>query len=190
MNTQQTSLPDTKPIDDPAKSKPVRTVNDVTGLNPVSVWGVATPSSVEELQKIVRNTRGSLSIGGGHFSMGGQTASEGSLHLDMRHFNRVLNFDPIEKQIVVESGVRWCDIQRFIDPHGLAVKIMQTYANFTVGGSLSVNVHGRYVGLGPLVLSVQEIQLLLADGALIVACLLYTSPSPRDRQKSRMPSSA
>ena len=23
-----------------------------------------------------------------------------------------------------------------------------------------------------------------------VACLLYTSPSPRDRQKSRMPSSA
>ena len=28
------------------------------------------------------------------------------------------------------------------------------------------------------------------DGALIEICLLYTSPSPRDRQKSRMPSSA
>ena len=27
-------------------------------------------------------------------------------------------------------------------------------------------------------------------GVEIVACLLYTSPSPRDRQKSRMPSSA
>ena len=27
-------------------------------------------------------------------------------------------------------------------------------------------------------------------GILTVACLLYTSPSPRDRQKSRMPSSA
>ena len=25
---------------------------------------------------------------------------------------------------------------------------------------------------------------------LLVGCLLYTSPSPRDRQKSRMPSSA
>ena len=24
----------------------------------------------------------------------------------------------------------------------------------------------------------------------VIACLLYTSPSPRDRQKSRMPSSA
>ena len=28
------------------------------------------------------------------------------------------------------------------------------------------------------------------DGDAAVACLLYTSPSPRDRQKSRMPSSA
>ena len=28
------------------------------------------------------------------------------------------------------------------------------------------------------------------DGTLNEACLLYTSPSPRDRQKSRMPSSA
>ena len=27
-------------------------------------------------------------------------------------------------------------------------------------------------------------------GATIMTCLLYTSPSPRDRQKSRMPSSA
>ena len=26
--------------------------------------------------------------------------------------------------------------------------------------------------------------------ALLFSCLLYTSPSPRDRQKSRMPSSA
>ena len=29
-----------------------------------------------------------------------------------------------------------------------------------------------------------------AEKAVLSACLLYTSPSPRDRQKSRMPSSA
>ena len=33
----------------------------------------------------------------------------------------------------------------------------------------------------------QELRLRLR---LLTACLLYTSPSPRDRQKSRMPSSA
>ena len=31
---------------------------------------------------------------------------------------------------------------------------------------------------------------LLSEGAKVRICLLYTSPSPRDRQKSRMPSSA
>ena len=28
------------------------------------------------------------------------------------------------------------------------------------------------------------------DEALLITCLLYTSPSPRDRTRSRMPSSA
>ena len=28
------------------------------------------------------------------------------------------------------------------------------------------------------------------DFDMVISCLLYTSPSPRDRQKSRMPSSA
>ena len=37
----------------------------------------------------------------------------------------------------------------------------------------------------------QDIQIKLANEmATIQSCLLYTSPSPRDRQKSRMPSSA
>ena len=30
----------------------------------------------------------------------------------------------------------------------------------------------------------------LVERVLLIICLLYTSPSPRDRQKSRMPSSA
>jgi FAD/FMN-containing dehydrogenase/SAM-dependent methyltransferase len=139
-------------------------VNDVTRLNPVAVWAVATPTSIEDVQAALRRTSGAISIGGGRFSMGGQTASPGSLHLDLRSLNRVLEFSPERRTIRVQSGIRWCDIQRFVDPHGLAVKIMQTYANFTVGGSLSVNVHGRYVGLGPLVLSVRSIKLVLADG--------------------------
>src|SRR5665213_1256262 len=36
----------------------------------------------------------------------------------------------------------------------------------------------------------RDLALLLRAGARINDCLLYTSPSPRDRQKSRMPSSA
>src|SRR4051794_27946444 len=115
------------------------TVNDVTQINPIEVFAIATPRSIAELQHTLTNTALPISVGGGHFSMGGHTASPGSLHLDLREMNQVLAFDPQGKTIRVQAGIRWCDIQRFVDPHGLSVKIMQTYANFTVGGALSVN---------------------------------------------------
>lgn len=144
-------------------------VNDVTKLNPIRVAAIVVPETVEEARQAIIRSTGPVSVGGGHFSMGGQTASPASLHLDMRHLNKVIAFSPAERTIRVQSGVRWCDLQRFLDPHGLAVKIMQTYANFTVGGSLSVNVHGRYIGLGPLILSVRSIRMILADGTMIDA---------------------
>jgi FAD/FMN-containing dehydrogenase/SAM-dependent methyltransferase len=144
-------------------------INDVTGLNPIPVWGVSKPASVAEVQAALAQTSMPVSVGGGHFSMGGQTASPGSLHLDMRSMNRVLHFSPESRTIRVQAGIRWCDLQKFVDPHALAVKIMQTYANFTVGGSLSVNVHGRYVGLGPLVQSVRCFRIVLISGEVIEA---------------------
>ncbi|HEY4068523.1 MAG TPA: FAD-binding protein [Burkholderiaceae bacterium] len=144
-------------------------VNDVTSLNPVRVMAIVAPNTVAEVQEALRRTSGPVSIGGGRFSMGGQTASAGSLHFDMRTMNRVVSFSPESRTIRVQAGMRWCDIQRFIDPHGLSVKIMQTYANFTVGGALSVNCHGRYVGLGPLVLSVRALKLVTHAGDAIDA---------------------
>ena len=150
-------------------------VNDVTQMNPISVFAVAAPACTAELQDALRKTTLPVSVGGGHFSMGGQTASPGSLHFDLRGMNRVLAFEPERMLIRVQAGILWCDIQRFIDPHGLAVKIMQTYANFTVGGTLSVNAHGRYMGLGPVVLSVRSIVLVLADGEACTASPAHNS---------------
>ncbi len=99
--------------------------------------------------------------------MGGQTASAQSIHVDMRELNNILEFSPGKKTIKVQAGIRWCDIQQHIDPDNLSVKIMQTYANFTVGGALSVNCHGRYIGLGPLILSVRSLDVILANGDLV-----------------------
>ena len=145
------------------------TVNDVTRLNPVAVERVVAPTTTEEVVAAVRSHPGPIAIGGGRFSQGGQTATDGALHLDLRQMNRILDFSPRARTITVQAGVRWRDIQERIDSAGLAVRIMQTYANFTVGGSLSVNAHGRYVGQGPVILSVREIELVLADGTVVEA---------------------
>ncbi len=146
-----------------------RLVDDVTKINPVVVAKVVVPQSIEELQEIIRITDGPISIGGGRFSMGGQTASPASTHIDMRALNKVIDFSVENKLIKVQAGIRWCDIQRVVDEQNLSVKIMQTYANFTVGGSLSVNCHGRYIGLGAVILSVKSIEVILADGSMVKA---------------------
>ena len=141
-------------------------VNDVTQINPIAVSLVKTPATISELQEIIRTADKPVCIGGGRFSMGGQTASKECIHIDMRQLNHILSFSKENKTIKVEAGTRWCDIQKYIDPHDLSVKIMQTYANFTVGGALSVNCHGRYIGLGPLILSVKSLDIIMADGEM------------------------
>ncbi|MET0384823.1 MAG: FAD-binding oxidoreductase [Polyangiales bacterium] len=144
-------------------------VNDVTQLNPIPVTGITYPRSIAEVQSLVQSHPGPIAIGGGHYSMGGQTACLGCLALDTRALNKVLELDVPGKRVKVEAGIRWRQLQEAIDPHGLSISIMQTYANFSVGGSLSVNAHGRYVGGGPLVRSVEQIELVLADGTLVRA---------------------
>src|SRR4030095_5837574 len=144
-------------------------VNDVSQLNPIQVSEVITPTSTAEIVEAVKQHAGPISIGGARHSMGGQIATAGALFIDMRQFNRILNFSPADKTITVQAGTRWRQIQEYIDAQNLSVKIMQSYANFTVGGSLSVNAHGRYVGLGPIIMSVKSLKIVLADGAIVDA---------------------
>ena len=144
-------------------------VNDVSQLNPITVDRIVVPRTVDEVRELVRTHAGPISIGGARHSMGGQIAIEGSLHLDMRGLDHVVALAPEARRITVQAGITWRKIQEAIDPDGLAVKIMQSYANFTVGGSLSVNAHGRYVGQGPLINSVESIRVVLADGQLVNA---------------------
>jgi FAD/FMN-containing dehydrogenase len=145
------------------------TVNDVTQLNPVRVKGQRRPSSTEEVTEALQDWPGTISIGGGRFSMGGQIAAPDSLHLDMRGMNAIVAYMPDERIIRVQSGATWRAIQDRVDRHGQSVKIMQSYSNFTVGGSVSVNCHGRYVGRGPLVNSIRALQLVLPNGDVVEA---------------------
>ena len=149
-------------------------VNDVTQINPIAVARIITPTTTGEIVEAMKSHQGPVSIGGGRYSMGGQTATEQALQIDMRQYNKILQFSKTDKTITVQAGARWRQIQEHIDPHDLSVMIMQTYSNFTVGGSLSVNVHGRYVNSGPLIHSVMSLRVLLPDGTLVNA-------SPRQR---------
>jgi FAD/FMN-containing dehydrogenase len=149
-----------------AASAPDILIANVTGLYPVKVARVVAPTSTEEVAREVRSWPGKVAIGGGRYSMGGQVAIRGGLHLDMRGMNQLVKLDADAKVVRIQAGMRWRDLQDVLDPLGLAVHTMQSYANFTAGGTVSVNGHGRYVGNGPIGNSVRALQLVLADGSV------------------------
>ena len=82
-------------------------ITDVTLLNPVYVNRLLSPRTTDEIQRAVATSTGPICMGGGRYSMGGQIASAGSLHLDMRQFNRVVYFSP-KDWVVHRSGENQC----------------------------------------------------------------------------------
>lgn len=150
-------------------SAPALLISNNTGLYGVEVAKIATPTSTEEVVQSVRSWPGQIGIGGARYSMGGQIAAKGGLHIDMRAMNQLVWLNAEAKTVRVQAGATWRAVQDWIDPVNLSIQIMQSFANFTVGGAVSVNAHGRYVGKGPVGHSVRALQLVLANGAIVEA---------------------
>jgi decaprenylphospho-beta-D-ribofuranose 2-oxidase len=146
-------------------SKPL--ANDVTGLNPIPVSSVVSPRTEDEIRAAIAEavrTHRHISIAGKRHSQGGQTAAPDAIVLDLTHFNRVRTFDAASKVVTVESGATWEQVQDFANPLSLAVEVQQSSNIFTVGGSLSVNCHGRDPNFGPMIQSVRAFRLMDAEG--------------------------
>lgn len=150
-----------------AETRKQSIIRDYSRLDAIRVANELRPRSTEEVSDFISNWSGPISIGGGRFSMGGQIAAPESLHLDMRSMNQIVRLDRWSRVARVQAGISWRELQEVIDPKDLSVSIMQSFSNFTVGGSIGVNCHGRYIGKGPLVNSVRAIQLVTADGRVL-----------------------
>ncbi|MZQ87131.1 FAD-binding protein [Paenibacillus sp. 5J-6] len=145
-------------------------ITDYSRLHPVKVTSVVKGHEEEQLRSILREAKEknlTISIAGQRHSQGGHTYYKDSVVIDMTSFNRVLAFDPKQKQIRIQAGATWKDVQDYVNPYGLAVKTMQSQNIFTLGGSLSVNAHGRDIRNGSLIKSVEAFRLLLADGRIL-----------------------
>jgi len=143
-------------------------VYDMTRISRGHVAQTITPTSQKELCDMLRHTSGPIAVAGARYSQGGQTWIEGGTVIDMQHLNRIPHVDIANKTITVEAGVTWRQILEALTPLGLSPDVMQSYYDFTVGGALSVNAHGRDT-TGSIIKTVHSIQVALADGSLVHA---------------------
>lgn len=152
---------------------PAAGTDDASHLNanhPAEVIAVENdPAAAErQLTALVRRATEQhlhVSISGAHHSMGGHTFYPGGIVLNMDPFNR-MSVDVERRLLTVGAGARWRDIIRYLDHHGLAVLIMQTNDDFSVGGSISVNCHGWQNDTPPIASTVESFRILTADGMI------------------------
>lgn len=145
-------------------------INDVSRLNPTRILDVQSHQDVGGIKTALKYAQEhdlKISIAGKQHSMGGHTFYEDAVVLDMTEFNEILAVDPLRKTVIVQSGATWDQVIEQIHPHGLALKVLQDYSGFTVGGSMSVNVHQSDPHFGPMVETIESFRLLTADGEIL-----------------------
>lgn len=145
-------------------------MEDYSQLLPTKIKEVHSATSEEELQSWVKesiDSKDKISVAGMQHSQGGQTYYPNSIVIDMKNYDEILDYNPIEQKITVQSGATWEDIQKEINPDHLAIRVMQSQNIFTVGGSISVNAHGRDIRYGSLIDTVESFRLLTPEGKII-----------------------
>ncbi|HEV2601453.1 MAG TPA: FAD-binding oxidoreductase [Candidatus Babeliales bacterium] len=131
-----------------------------------------SPQTIEELQKLVKKAiagQQKISIVGAGKSQGGQTIShqKDACRISFDNLQRLVQLDVPGKQVTVQAGMTWKQLQKLIAPHGLAIKAMQSYNDFSIGGSVSVNVHGQDLSTGQIISTVLSMHVILANGEMV-----------------------
>ena len=139
---------------------------------------------------------------GGGTSLGGQVVGESMVIDFSKALNRILEVNADERWARVQPGIVRDNLNAALARYGLHyAPDPATSSRATVGGMIGNNSSGtKSIIYGKTVDHILEAKVLLTDGEVVEFkalspeqysdCLLYTSPSPRDRTRSRMPSSA
>ncbi|CDZ77762.1 putative decaprenylphosphoryl-beta-D-ribose oxidase [Legionella massiliensis] len=142
-------------------------LDDKGQMSATPVSQVISISSEADIQNAIKQASLQhlpIAIMGKRYSQGGQTLSLRAIELDMQSFNRVLEIDVAKKQVTVQSGISWSELQKAVNPYNLAVSSMQSPNLFTVGGSMSVNAHGDDFRAGAVGACVVSFHIILANG--------------------------
>lgn len=151
--------------------------NDVhSRLNPTMHARCELPRSPEQVASLLHAAARDgqrVAVAGAQHAMGGQQFASNGWLIDCSAMKGVLHFDRERGLLRCEAGIRWPALQQFLveqrDPsgHGWALRQKQSGADdFSLGGALAANIHGRGLDLRPFVDDVEAFTLVTPDGGI------------------------
>lgn len=148
--------------------KPSTQVKDSGKLYSGNAEEHAKPSTIDEVKALVNRAREQglkIGVAGAQLAQGGHTipSNDKSIFISTKNLNAI-EVNKEQKTVRVGAGAIWEDIQEEAHKAGLAVKVMQASNIFSVGGSLSTNVHGWDHQKGSIINTVNSVTIIDADG--------------------------
>lgn len=138
-------------------------IYDYSHINYVRHMHICAPRTIGELQNLVRTTDKFCIVGAG-YSFGGHTLLENGVQISLHHLNEIQASDT---EVTAGAGATWFQVTEYLSQRGRAVAVCQSYFNFSVGGSISVNCHGRDVVWGSIANTVLSLRVMLTDGQIV-----------------------
>jgi FAD/FMN-containing dehydrogenase len=152
--------------------------NDVhSRLNPTPHARIERPRSAGEVAELLHAAARAgqrVAVAGAQHAMGGQQFAAGGCLLDTSVMDRVEHFDRERGLLRCGAGIRWPALQRYLvgcrstEGQGWALRQKQTGADdFSLGGALAANIHGRGLDLRPFVEDIEAFTLVRPDGEIL-----------------------
>ncbi|MER5452550.1 FAD-binding protein [Streptomyces sp. NPDC002764] len=125
------------------------------------------PHSLDALGALVAGSAKVRVLGSGHsFNEIAEPGAEGVL-LSIAALPPVIDVDTAARTVRVSGGVRYAELARAVDAHGLALPNMASLPHISVAGSVATGTHGSGVGNGSLASAVRDVELVTADGSTV-----------------------
>ncbi len=141
------------------------TVDDSLGLNRTTLQSMPVAYDQGDIAELVgRAKHAAVSMVGSRHSQGGHTLADEGVAILTEPMNRVsVNYDAFgtPQSVTAEAGATWNILHAVLAPLGYSLRVQQSSPHFTVGGSISVNCHGRDPSQGPLSTCILRMEVLV-----------------------------
>ncbi|MFT4977921.1 MAG: decaprenylphospho-beta-D-ribofuranose 2-oxidase [Myxococcota bacterium] len=154
---------------EPTPIEDTNLIDDVSRLNATTAARIVHPKTEAEIVAALSEARSEgrrVSISGARHSQGAHAFGTDHVVIDMTGYSQILSIDAETRRIRLQAGARWDDIQNAVNDAELAVLTMQSSNIFTVGGSISANIHGRDPQASVIIDTILSMRLLQPDGSI------------------------
>jgi xylitol oxidase len=124
------------------------------------------PSSVAELRRLVAGSDRVRALGTGH-SFNRIADTSGDL-VSVAGLPPTMDIDADARAVQVAAGVRYGELATHLHNHGYALRNLASLPHISVAGACATGTHGSGVANGSLATAVSALELVTADGDLVV----------------------